>query len=448
MANRMKKGTVFIKRAAYVFILLACVCASVFFTRRYDLERSENQNMEQEKMKIENDTEDIFGNNHMIDIGNHVVAYRIPADEKMRSAFDGMYSYRFSGSDYIAICQVPLDRVYNTQASIQYLPDDYGNIMEMRMEESGELYIRYAEGENSGEEEVWIPIYLPLQAKEMVIDVNSDMPPERRIAPDQEGLKAGEQGFTRTVWTECFLAEGHSYEVVFERVSPIYDLSTILFGVYADYVLSVKDETGDVISQQRLINFPIEYEEVHYMIDFSGDGFLDIAFCTYMYLGRNSSSDVITLIWDSETKTYEEKGFPPNRDNWDVWHVLYAFQTWNEEFSAISGSVGSDEYGHMVLERYSFVNGSWRRVGKMEPLYDENEHGETGEPICLGYHEVLYDKNREVIKENGIEGGIWLDEESVWSWKHPGNIKLYPEGMERMEVDIGGIVVTKYVMAD
>lgn len=433
------------KRAAYVCVLIICVCVSVLLTRRYDLERAGNQDVEQEKMDIENDTADFFCGDSVIDLGNHVVAYRIPADEKIRHEFDGMYSYSFSGSHYIAICAIPFDEVYGTHASIQYLPDVYGNIMEMRMEDSGELYIRYVDEENGKEKEVWIPIYLSSQEKEDVIDVNADMYPERRIAPDQDGLKAGEQGFPRTVWTERFQAEGHSYEVVFERVSPIYDLATILFGVYADYVLSIKDETGNVISQLRIINYPVEYEEVHWLFDFSGDGFMDIAFCTYMYLMKNSSSDVVTLIWDPETKTYRRGIFPWYQD---VRSAICAFQTWNEELSVLSGLVGKDENGYMIWERYSFFDGSWRRVGKIEPLYDENERGAMGELICVGYHELLYDERGELIDENEIEEGIWLDKESVWSWECPENIKLYPADMDRMEVDIGGIVVTKYVAKD
>lgn len=133
-----------------------------------------------------------------------------------------------------------------------------------------------------------------------------------------------------------------------------------------------------------------------------------------------------------------------NMDNWRVGRSVCAFQTWNEELSVLSGEVGEDEYDHIVLERYSFVNGCWRRVGKVEPLYDENE---LGEPICIGYHELLYSENGELIEENEVEGGIWLDEESVWSW-YSENIKLYPAGMTVMETEIGGIVVYKYVAED
>lgn len=434
------------KKAKYVCILIVCVCVSVLLTRRYDLERAGNQDVEQEDMDIENDTADFFSGDSVIDLGNHVVAYRISVDEEILSRFGSVGS--FSGSDYIAICPIPFNEIYRTDTCIQYLPDVYGNIMEMRVEDSGELYIRYADAGSDQEKEVWIPIYLPSR-EEKTIDLTEDFHSglSRRIASGQEGLKAGEEGFRRTVWTERFQAGGQSYEVVFDRVSPIYGLMSEVYAEFADYVLSVKDATGSVISQQRFINFPVQYEEVHYMVDFSGDGFMDIAFCTYMYLMKNSSSDVVTLIWNSETKTYERKDFPLNRENWSVGRSMYAFQTWDEELSAVFGWVGEDEYDNVVLERYSFVNGCWRRVGKVEPLYDENELGEMGELICIGYHELLYSESGELLEENEIKDGFWLDEESEWNWRRrrPENIKLYPAGMTIVETEIGGIVVHKYV---
>lgn len=446
MANTVK-GKGFMRKTVYVFMLIACVCASVFLTRQYDRKRFEKMDFEREEMNMESDAAGFFGGDSTIDLGNHVVAYRISADEKILSRFGSVGS--FSGSDYIAVCPIPINEIGRAGTCIQYLPDVYGNIMEMRVENFGELYIRYADAGSDQEKEVWIPIYLPSQEENMM-DVTDyeHMLPGRRIESGQEGLKAGEAGFRRTVWTERFQAGGQSYEVVFDRVSPIYDLLTDVYGEFADYDLSVKDETGNVISQQQLINFPVKYEEVHYMVDFSGDGFMDIAFCTYMFSGRNSSSYVTTLIWDSESKTYERKGFPLNWENWCVGRSVCAFQTWNEELSVLSGLVGEDEYDYIVMERYSFVDGCWRRVGKVEPLYDENELGEMGEPICIGYHELLYDEKGELIEENEVEGGIWLDEESVWSWHFPENIKLYPEGMTTMEEDIGGIVVYKYVAED
>ncbi|MBD5530629.1 MAG: hypothetical protein HDQ98_00290 [Lachnospiraceae bacterium] len=434
------------RKTIYVFILIACVCVSVLLTRQYDRKRFGKTDIEREEINMESDAVGLLCGDSTIDLGKHVVAYRISADEEILSRLGGLE--KFSGSDYIAICPIPFNEIGRTDTCIQYLPDVYGNIMEMRVEDSGELYIRYADAGSDQEKEVWIPIYLPSQ-EENSMDLTKGFHTglSRKITSGQEGLKAGEEGFRRTVWTECFQAGGQSYEVVFDRVSPIYGLMSEVYPYFADYDLSVKDETGSVISQQRFINFPVQYEEVHYMVDFSGDGFMDIALCTYMFLGKNSSSDVTTLIWNPETKTYERKDPPLNMDNWCVGRSVCAFQTWNEELSVLSGEVGEDEYDHIVLERYSFVNGCWRRVGKVEPLYDENELGEMGEPICIGYHELLYSENGELIEENEVEEGIWLDEESVWSW-YSENIKLYPAGMTVMETEIGGIVVYKYVAED
>ena len=103
------------------------------------------------------------------------------------------------------------------------------------------------------------------------------------------------------------------YEVAFERISPVYDLGLITGGLYADYCLTVKDENKDVIHKVEIINYPIVYEEVHWLIDVSEDGFKDIVIAFSNDWGMDGQSGLtrlLTLVWNQETQTYEKTIFP------------------------------------------------------------------------------------------------------------------------------------------
>ena len=145
---------------------------------------------------------DIFADNGIVDLGNNCIAYQVPNNEVVESIF-GHDEY-FAGDRYIAICALDFNNSLYTDGDTYYLPDTYGNIVEMKM----------------GEER---------------------------------------------------------YEVVLERVSSLYDFFVEHNWNVANYRLVVKSESGDVVSEQILLNHSVKYEEPHWLVDFTKDGYLDMS---------------------------------------------------------------------------------------------------------------------------------------------------------------------------
>ena len=267
-----------------------------------------------------------------------------------------------------------------------------------------------------------------------------------------ERLRSGEAVFPQTVWTETFSFGEQMYEVTFERISTIYDLGLITGGLYADYCLTVKAEKGDVIETVTIINYPIVYEEVHWLIDLSEDGFSDIAIAFSDDWGMDALSgqtSLLTLIWNQETHTYEKTTFPWSYQDQDCANYHWSHPLWNEELSSLISFVGNDNYGCLIMDMYSFLDGRWQRVRRLKAYYDENEYSDSDNPVCLGYYELIYSADGSVVEETAIDcesEAVWFDKDSYWSRYNENNFELFPgDGWDLVSSDIGGVNIEKFV---
>ena len=362
-------------------------------------------------------SQDIFADNSIVDLGSNCIAYPVPNGEIMSDIF--MPDENFTGDRYIAIYALDFCSSVSSDGDIYYLPDVYGNITEMKMEESGQLYLQYEASASGETEEVRIPFYFPARTTGDFLEMDDYASYEhykKQIQASQKGLLADEETvFPQTVWTEVLQVGDERYEAVFERVSPIYNYFVErLVGYSATYRLTVKDEKGDVVWEQMMLNYPAAYEEPHWFVDFTGDGYLDIALCTYVYWGKavGWSSTLRVLIWNPETSSYEESKLPEG----DV-HL------WNEGLSSMIVTVDNDK------EMYSYLDGEWKMVRRLQAVYSEDEtYNGTNESVIKGFHELFYSEDGNVVEERMLgTDEVWNDDSVVWSSDNEENLKLYPD---------------------
>lgn len=277
------------------------------------------------------------------------------------------------------------------------------------------------------------------------------------------------------VWAECVTMGKRSCTITFERMGPPYkdgqtDTDTAradecestdavrmeeygsIGALFADYRLSVRDVDGGLLSAQMVPHFPVGFEETYWIRDFSGDGFVDIAFCTSCqteedYRRRDMKNTF--LIWNVETSCFEEHILPLGEASaWESVGILL----WNEELSSVISFAGDDDAGKPVLEMYSFIGGDWQKVRRLESIYAEDGSESPDRPEFMGQRRELLYVDGEVDGENILEsnyeaGTIWCRRDSVWSRYYEGNLCLYPDPwyFNRIETPIGGMMAEKYV---
>ena len=429
-----------------VWIIIICFCIGVLILGICSQHKETDRSSPQEAVQPETiSPETIFTNNNVIDLGNHIIAYYTPNDENFSSSY-GYYANDFIGDNYIAIHDIEQNEIF-------YFPDIYEDIVEIKMEDSGELYIQYADNNSNQIEEVHIPVNFSDWIGTDYIDILSlDNDCGKLILSSQEGLQSGEAVIPQAVWAETFSIGEQTYEVTFERISPIYDFGLITGGLYADYCLTVKDEKEDVIGTVAINNYPIVYEEVHWLIDLSEDGFPDIALAFSNDWGMDALSgqtSLLTLIWNQETHTYEKTTFPWLYQDQDCANYHWSHPLWNEELWSLISFVGNDNYGCLIMDMYSFLDGRWQRVRRLKAYYDENEYSDSDDPVPLGYYELIYSAAGNIVEETAIDCEsevAWFDKESYWSRYNENNFELFPgDGWELVSSDIGGINIDKFV---
>lgn len=431
------------KRCLLLGMFLFCIVIAIFVTNMIYLSQNTKQDEVLVNFSKEDVIEEILNNDNLFDLGGHIIAYRVSNDRDMNSIYgiDG----NFGGDYYIAIRDINTNEYRSTCDNIYYLPDIYENILEMNFEETNSLYIKYRIIGSDKVEETRIPIFFPDKLKDGFIEIKSaDTYNAKCILDGQVGLQGGESVFPQTIWTEYFEYKGQIYEVAFERVSLIYLFPMETEGYYADYCLKVKDEQGNVISEQMIINFPVKYEEVYWNIDFSGNGFKDIAFCTDMYaVSKYGWTELTTFVWNYEKNLYEKKEFPIYGEIKERW---WNMQLWNQELSSVISFVGRTERGDAVMERYMLSNGAWICVGRLEPFYDENN---TDELQYIGYQELNFSMEGKLVDRNVLteSEAVWLNEDSIWSRYNTDNTQLYPcdPVWKEIQISIGKINVRKFV---
>lgn len=223
---------------------------------------------------------------------------------------------------------------------------------------------------------------------------------------------------SKAVWEEIISNNGETYKVSFERISALYDAKSESYRYCADYQLIVRDSGGKDISNQIVENFPVWYEEVHWMVDVSDDGFSDVVLCPF-YEGYTRYTDLQFYIWNMDKNEYEEKSLS-----------RYPSQpVWNEKLSCV---IFIDEScDDIQMKMVSFENGEWILRGELLPGETMEE---TEEKVQFQFKEIFYTEEGNI--ENKIIVDIpeqyvpWNDVNSVWCEDNSQNKYLflnYPE---------------------
>lgn len=353
--------------------------------------------------------------------GAHFTAYRVPYDEVRADR-------GYKDGDYLAIEDMDSGNIF-------YVPDAYGELVDIQVTDSC-VCIRDRDPEVGTLREHRIPEYF-LFPEECVLNI--------RTRSHDTILAAGEDAdeLPQRVWQESFVYDTETWEVVFERISPVYNEGfwESSYGYMADYRLVVRNGEGAVVSEQRISGYPVCYEKVYWMIDLSGDGFLDIAFCTSLISGTYYHSAVTYfLIWDARKQAYEEKPLPvgvtQNRNRFT------GFVYWVPELSAVWTDIDTDAYGGAVDGMFSCNDGKWELIRRLECIYSEMEIYEDPR-LNEEYHAVktyreLYYQDDELVKEKERER----------PWRGIGEddvLALYPRyGWKWEETEIGGVTFYSY----
>lgn len=387
------------------------------------------------------DTEGILRENAVLDLGNHMVAYYMPTEE-IDTAYTRHGHEAFLGKQYIAVQDLDNDAVW-------YLPDVYGKILEIYVETPIGVSLRYIPDEERDVRQVSIPIYFYERDGEKALDFDLFVHEKKSLLGAQDGVEAGTGALPQRVWEQSFCMGTEEYTVQFERISPIYNPGYESGEVQADYCLSVHGREGNTLFRQMIVHYPVAYEEAYWLIDFSGDGFLDVAFCTDVYMGGKNGnwSFVKMLIWNSDRGCYEEC----------VTGAADNLAMWNTDMSVlVSCDDTMHDHHYSAKNMYVWADGQWQRIRRLERIYSETEFydipGNGQYPYSDGYRELIY-SNGELVEENRIEKDFyeedifWFEEESIWSTNYRGGIRLYPEWpeWEKAETTVGGIAMNKYV---
>lgn len=188
----------------------------------------------------------------------------------------------------------------------------------------------------------------------------------------------------------------------------------------ANYRLTVKNENGNVVSEHMILNHSVKYEEPHWLVDFTKDCYLDMAFCGGMSrdMVRGDFHESYVLVWNPETDSYEEGKLPDGHIRW-----------WNKELSCLIVTADGDD------AMYSYSDGEWKMVRRLE--YDSSEGKKR---------ELFYSGDGNVIEERLLEWDEVVDNTNVWSRDNVENTRLYPEYplWDIGIMDVGGIDVKKY----
>ena len=300
-----------------VLLVILAVTGSMFI---YGGNR-QSDDTEQESPK------EILTDNNVIDAGDHIVVYRTDLQKKDRY---------FKG-EYLVLRDLDADRTV-------YLPDIYGEILEICVEDLSKVYIRYRISQDEPIQEITIP--LCFEGKEGN-GLNLDLSMKGKVATQLQGDTGSlVQDLPLKIWSEDIRWDGKSYEVLFERTSPIYEpVGGVTGGFFADYCLTVQDGEGNAISHQTIADYPVAYEEMYWLIDYSQDGFPDIVFCTDHYQGKNSYTRLHFLHWNTERNLYEPDPLvgPGGR----YMGISYDVYLWNPILSAVVLFSGGDEWGNL-----------------------------------------------------------------------------------------------------
>ena len=161
------------------------------------------------------EAEGVLSGERVLDLGNHMVAY-YESREEIDSAYTMHGAEEFEGERYIAIHDLDYDAVW-------YLPDVYGRVLEISVEEPVGLSLRYAPDGGEDIHRVRIPIYFYERDEGEPLDFDGAVHGRKSIFGAQEGLEDRPDGCVWNIWEEAFSAGETEYTIRFERISPIYN---------------------------------------------------------------------------------------------------------------------------------------------------------------------------------------------------------------------------------
>ena len=366
----------------------------------------------------------LFMENNVIDLGNYLVAYAVSGKNT---------HWAKEENNYIVIQNlITGDNIY--------IPNDFGKIFDINVTDDSGIKIIYSNRNTI--EEISIPIHFAdIDDNMWEVDAES----EKIIL----NVRAEYNLLPEVIWSETIENE-EKYDMTFERTSLLYsNVDPEISGERADYRLTVRDKNGNMIWEQKIINYPVLYEEVHWIKDISGDGYPDIILCTD-YISQPSANTRLNFwVWNAKNRIYEMKSLP------DAYVMM---PIWNESLSTLMYfQEGFNPYV-IDMKMFTLAEEEWELYAEIRtcseqetmPVF-ENEYQREVYYKELDYiqKEIFYE-NGEAVAESDTEGGPWWDENSIWYRDSKENEHFYPEGKwKREDVTLNtGEVISKYVQVN
>ena len=366
----------------------------------------------------------LFMENNVIDLGNYLVAYAVSGKNT---------HWAKEENNYIVIQNlITGDNIY--------IPNDFGKIFDINVTDDSGIKIIYSNRNTI--EEISIPIHfadiddnmweVDAESEKIILNVRA----EYNLLPEVK--------LSETIENE------EKYDMTFERTSLLYsNVYPEISGERADYRLTVRDKNGNMIWEQKIINYPVLYEEVHWIKDISGDGYPDIILCTD-YISQPSANTRLNFwVWNAKNRIYEMKSLP------DAYVMM---PIWNESLSTLMYfQEGFNPYV-IDMKMFTLAEEEWELYAEIRtcseqetmPVF-ENEYQREVYYKELDYiqKEIFYE-NGEAVAESDTEGGPWWDENSIWYRDSKENEHFYPEGKwKREDVTLNtGEVISKYVQVN
>ena len=422
------------KKVLYRYLLLfilGTACLAGCASRKGDEEEKEsgmeNETVSEDKANMY----DFLVSGDTIDLGNHIAAY-LMAGEKI--------DMQYEGTEYLVV------RDLEKETSL-CVPNSFGELLDVSTCDTG-IRVKYTD--NGTETETVLPVRFPDRDGECL-----EMNPIKEKA--MYGTDFRKPELPVKVWDEILEGGGEKRRVSFYRTSPPYkDLNNDFMGRCADYLLTVEDGEGNTVWKRAITNYQVFLEEVHWMVDVSGDGYTDIIFCTDYISQPLPNVQLRFLLWDGEQGKYVLRnpingyGFVYGFVNGDVYGYGYG-PLWNEE---MSGFVFYEKgFNNWVYDTkmYTCTGGEWRLAAEIitdsenrdKPYFEDRFQEETYyKELDYFEREIIYrgDETMEIVHDGAWDGRKdYYDREKY--------LKLYPEEeweLVEMVLDTGG-TVNKYV---
>ena len=350
-----------------------------------------------------------------IDLGNHIAAY-LMAGEKL--------DMQYKGTEYLVVWDLE-------EETALCIPNSFGELLDVSTCDTG-IRVKYMD--NGTEAETVLSVRFPDRDGECL-----EMEPIKEKA--MYGTDFRKPELPVKVWEEILEGGGEERRASFYRTSPPYEnMNSDAMGRCADYLLIVEDGEGNTVWKRAVTNYQIFLEEVHWMVDVSGDGYTDIIFCSDYISQPLPDVQLRFLLWDGKQGQYVLRN-PINGYGYGP--------LWNEEMSGfVFFEKGFNSWVHDT-KMYTCTGGEWRLAAEViidsenkdKPYFEDGFQEETYyKELDYFRREIVYgDKVVETIHQDDNWDDAYYDREKY--------LKLYPEEeweLVEMVLDTGG-TVNKYV---